>query len=116
MFTSKREPRCNFCKLNFHPDAARFLLIRSWKTGERRDDDTRCMYTFRPCIEKVRRGTRPKYRIFFCPSYRETYTTHRIHIYIYKANLDPKLLPEPSFHPRRILFFLFSLFSPREIL
>lgn len=54
--------------------------------------------------------------VFFSAPAIAKHTPPTVYIYIYKANLDPKLLPEPSFHPRRILFFLFSLFSPREIL
>lgn len=60
-------------------------------------------------IEKIR-GIRPKYRIpvFFSAPAIAKYIPSPL----YKANLHPKLLPEPSFHPRQIFFFP----PPREIL
>ena len=57
-------------------------------------------------IEKIR-GIRPKYRIpvfFSAPAIAKHIPSP---LPVYKANLHPKLLPEPSFHPRQIFSFFF---------
>lgn len=108
MLCNEREPNAAiFEKLNFHSTRHISLLIRSWKTGNDGDDDTRCVLFVRVHWKDPRHTSKISY--FFLPQLsRNIYPPP-----VYKANLHPmKLLPEPSFHSRQIFFF----FPPREIL